>query len=270
MRPSTIKDSDAISKPRAKPVTRRAEPHDTDLEALQTAGVSRIKGELFGADQKVCNAIIEAVMAHRLAPGTKLVEAVLAEMFKVPRTVVRMGLLRLAHDQIVELRPNRGAVIASPSMQQAREVYAARRLIEGGLVTQLCGELNKGQLAELKKMVSEGHQAYERDDIANWIKQAGEFHVRLAEFTDNAYLSNAVRELVARSNLITALYLTPGHTVFAKEPRLELIQQLGSKAPTAGKKARELMEKLLLSIENRLKLSNASPETPDLRTLLGY
>lgn len=228
---------------------------------------ARQKGELFGADQRVYRAVFDAVMAHRLPPGTRLIESVLVESLGAPRAVVRMGLLRLAHDRIVELRPNRGAAVASPSLDEARSVYDARRLIEGAIVERLCGQLNRSQLAELKRIVTDGERAFARGATADWITEAGRFHVRLAEFTGNPVLAEQVRELITRCNLITALYLREGSTVFSSTERRELIALLADGASGAPRRARQLMERLLREIENRLEVRSASGEGIDLRTL---
>ena len=53
--------------------------------------------------------IYVAVLEHRSLPGTKLVEEKLAEIFSVSRARVREVLARLAHEQIVQLIPQRGA-----------------------------------------------------------------------------------------------------------------------------------------------------------------
>ena len=54
--------------------------------------------------------------------------------FGVSRTRIRPVLVRLANEQVVTLTPNRGAAIAQPTAQEAREVFEARRLIEPRLV----------------------------------------------------------------------------------------------------------------------------------------
>jgi DNA-binding GntR family transcriptional regulator len=78
------------------------------------------------SDAPVYDAIYEAVMEHRLAPGARLTEASLCEIFGVSRAVVRMALLRLSHDRIVTLIPNRGAAIARPSVRETRDVFELR------------------------------------------------------------------------------------------------------------------------------------------------
>ena len=226
---------------------------------------SRQKGELFGADERVYRAVLDAVMSHRLPPGTKLVEAVLSDSMRLPRAVVRMGLLRLAHDRIVELRPNRGAAVASPTLEDARHVYDARRLFEGALAERMCGRLSKGALAELRRYISDGLAAFKRDDTAAWITLAGRFHVRLAEFSGNPIVAQQVRELVSRTNLITALYLLKGSTVYSSEERQELLLLLVDSAPSAPRRAKLVMERLLRAVEERLQVRPPSQEEVDLR-----
>src|SRR4051812_42442649 len=72
----------------------------------------------------------EAILAHRLAPGTKLPEDELAAIYAVTRPIIRSALHTLAHDRLVRLEPNRGAFVAQPSKKEAREVFEARTLIE--------------------------------------------------------------------------------------------------------------------------------------------
>ena len=78
--------------------------------------------------------IMLAVVEHRLPPGTKLGEDRLAELFGVSRARVRQLLARLAHQGIITLHPNRGAFVAEPTLEQAREVFELRKLLEPALV----------------------------------------------------------------------------------------------------------------------------------------
>src|SRR3989475_11872460 len=85
-------------------------------------------------DHVVYDGIHRAILEQRLPPGTKLGEESLSSLFDVSRARVRRILLRLAHDKSVELRPNRGAYVAQPSAQDAREAFTARRIVEAHIV----------------------------------------------------------------------------------------------------------------------------------------
>src|ERR1700712_3400986 len=71
-----------------------------------------------------------AILAHNIAPGTKLPEDELGEVYSVSRTLVRAALQALAHDRLVQLEPNRGAFVAKPTKREAREVFEARAIVE--------------------------------------------------------------------------------------------------------------------------------------------
>ena len=75
----------------------------------------------------------DAIVDRRLAPGTKLNEAEVGTLFDVSRTVVRAALQALAFEGLVRTERNRGAFVANPTPDEARQVFAARRLIEPGL-----------------------------------------------------------------------------------------------------------------------------------------
>src|SRR6187402_2641293 len=75
----------------------------------------------------------DAIVDRRLAPATKLSEAEVGTLFDVSRTVVRAALQALSFEGLVRIERNRGAFVANPSPEEARQVFDSRRLIEPGL-----------------------------------------------------------------------------------------------------------------------------------------
>ena len=63
--------------------------------------------------ESIASNIREAILEHRLAPGAKLTEAQLCEVFDVKRGTVRLALAQLGSERLVDLEPNRGAFVAS-------------------------------------------------------------------------------------------------------------------------------------------------------------
>ena len=86
------------------------------------------------SEDEIFARIYEAVLDHRLRPGTKLKEVALADAFGVNRAVVRKVLARLSYNRLVALRPNRAAVVASPTIDESRDLFAARRVVEAAIV----------------------------------------------------------------------------------------------------------------------------------------
>ncbi len=202
-------------------------------------------------DQEVYDAIYEAVIDHRLPPGTKLTEAAFAEIFGVSRTIVRQALIRLAHDNIVVLRPNRGAVVASPSVAETRDVFEARRTIESALIPSVIRAASKEDFNRLRALVKEEQRALERRDPRSYIRLSGDFHIRLAEIAGNAVLADFLTELVSRTSLIIAVYEMAGNPACAPDTHLDLIVEIAR-----GDESQAIAEMIqhLNEIEGRLHL----------------
>ena len=118
------------------------------------------------SEEAVYDTVSRALLAGRLTPGTPLRETALAEVFGISRERVRKILLRLGTNRLIELVPNRGAFVASPSLEQARDIYEARRILEGGIVGHLAPTLGPEQAALLT-----AHMAREADALHGLIRR---------------------------------------------------------------------------------------------------
>ena len=90
-----------------------------------------------GATERIVDSITAAIVERRLMPGTKLSEQKIADIFQVSRTLVRQALNQLSRDRLVKLSPARGASVATPSVEEARQVFQVRAMLEGAMVRQL-------------------------------------------------------------------------------------------------------------------------------------
>jgi len=227
-----------------QPAAPASTPAPTSATAPAKRGVTAI-------DLRIYRAVVSAVMSHRLPPGTRLGEADFCELYQVSRTTVRKALQRLAHDHIIELRPNRGAVVASPSPREARDVFAARRALEREIVPLVVANATPASLRAIRAALEAEEQARHGGDRAGWIRLGGEFHLLLAELSGNAVLQRFMGELVSRCSLIIALYETPGAPMCGNDEHgdlLALIEQGKAEQAVA------LIEHHLLEIEARLQL----------------
>lgn len=202
-------------------------------------------------DEPVYAEIYAAILDHRLMPGTKLTEDALSEIFGVSRTVVRKALFRLGHENIVRLRPNRGAAVASPTVEEARQVFEARRVVEAATVRAVAANADPAQLDALRALAGKERASFDEGDRRGWIRLSGDFHLRLAEIAGNAVLSAFLKELVSRSSLIIALYEAPGAAACSSDEHTAMIDAI--EAGDAGR-AGALMEDHLRAIENELSL----------------
>jgi DNA-binding GntR family transcriptional regulator len=232
---------------------RKAAASSIGKQGKQDKRVSPAPRERVAADQKIYDSLFDAVMSHRLPPGTKITEASLCELFKVSRTIVRKVLQRLAHENIIELKPNRGASVASPSPQETHEIFAARRVIEAAIVPLVVERAGAAQLSKLRRHVKSEHAALDGGDRSRWIRLTGQFHLELAEVAGNRILARVLAELVSRCSLIIALYDSPASLPCADGEHEQLIEVIADRNVA---RAIKLMDQHLLAIERRLQLEN--------------
>lgn len=157
-------------------------------------------------ENEIYDRMVATILDHRLPPGTKLIEEKLATAFGVSRTRIRPVLVRLANEQIVTLTPNRGATIAQPSEQEAREVFAVRRLIEPSLVELFIQKASATDLQGLKTCIDAEEDARRTGDMRRAIRLSGEFHLLIAEGANHQTLGRILRELTSRTSLILMTY----------------------------------------------------------------
>jgi len=204
-------------------------------------------------DEAVYRSVYDAILAHKLPPGTKLAEDSLGEIFGVSRTVVRKALFRLTHDGIVEIRPNRGAIVASPSVDEARQVFQTRRILESAVIDQLPGTITADEIAELRGLVDDEEAAFDSGDRVSWIRLSGDFHLRLADLAGNSVIAHFLRELISRTSLIIALYETPGTSACTFDEHRAIIEAI---VAGDGPRAVDLMNRHLEVCEEKLKLES--------------
>ncbi|WP_374679126.1 GntR family transcriptional regulator [Piscinibacter sp.] len=159
---------------------------------------------------EIAQRVVEAILAQKLAPGERLGEQALADLFGVSRTLVREALMQLQARGFVEVRTRKGWYVVEPSIEQARDAFAARRAVEAGLLGQAEGRLEgkplQGVLKRLRQHIREEQAAIEGADAATRAFLLADFHVCLAECLGHRLLSDMLRDLTARTTLVATLY----------------------------------------------------------------
>ena len=102
----------------------------------------------------IVESLTRAIVEHRLLPGTKLAEQKLADHFGVSRTLVRQALFQLSQNRLIRLEPARGAFVAAPSVQEARQVFAVRRMLEAEMVRAFLAQSTPAKIRALKAHVA--------------------------------------------------------------------------------------------------------------------
>lgn len=231
------------------------------LKLVDTLPDGAAKGSSNAADRIVAS-ITGAIVERRLVPGTKLAEQKIADIFKVSRTIVRQALIQLGRDRLVTLEKAQGAHVAMPSIEEARQVFEVRNMLESALVRQLCARITDGQLAQLRAHLQEERQAVKRGDIALRTRLLADFHVVLAQLLGNEVLAEALRDLLNRSQLISLMYQSSHSADESQREHEQVVEAITRR--DAGAAAR-LMASHIASVERNLR---TQPDTSDLSQIL--
>jgi DNA-binding GntR family transcriptional regulator len=145
----------------------------------------------------IVQSLLTEVFQGHLRAGQHLVTQELAARFGVSHTPVREALIALAGLGIIDLVPNRGAVIRRVSAKEVREMGHVRRVLECEAVRGACGRIDRTELraqaVRLRRLVAiraPGHTFIdEARAIDTWL------HDRIAGSSGNAFLANEIGRL---------------------------------------------------------------------------
>lgn len=213
------------------------------------------------AEEEIVERIFEAVIDQRLPPGMKLSEAALCEAFGVGRMRIRQSLLLLSSREVVELQPNRGAFVASPSAEQAREVFETRLMIEPNVARLAAERATPADIDRLARHLDLEADALRHNRRRDAIRLSGQFHVHLAEVAGNSVALRMVKELVTRTSLIIGIFGSGGASNCRDEDHGEILQALGSRD---SDRAAGLMSRHLEHIQEHLALGGQVEPPSDL------
>lgn len=209
----------------------------------------------------IVEALTRAIVEHRLQPGTKLAEQKLADHFGVSRTLVRQALFQLAQNRLIRMEPARGAFVAAPTVEEARQVFAVRRMLEGEMTRAFVREVTPAKVRALREHIAQEKAAA---DAAEHNELLGDFHVRMAELTGNEVLAHLLRDLVSRSSLISLMYQRPGAAHHSQEEHVEIVKAIAAKDEA---RAVRLMHEHLRNVEQSLAFDRKLP-THDIAVAL--
>lgn len=217
-------------------------------------------------EKVIVDRIYTAVMEQRLTPKMKLSESALCESFGVGRMRARRALLLLASQGIVDLHSNRGAFVASPSPEEAVEVFETRIMIEPALIEKIVENIKPMDLAELRGHIEEENQARAASERTSLIRLSGEFHVKLAAVTGLSTVTRMIKELVTRTSLTVGLFGNENASACPDDEHAEILDVIENRDSDL---AERLARRHLEHIRDALDFAKPQNEQPNLSELLG-
>jgi DNA-binding GntR family transcriptional regulator len=121
---------------------------------------------------RVRDLLEEAILEGELKPGERLRAEALAQRFGTSRTPIREALLQLEGQGLVEVEPNRGAVVKSFDRDDLRDLYEVRALIEPHAAARAATRIDEAQLAELAALCDAQDQLVANESFHRIILEA--------------------------------------------------------------------------------------------------
>jgi len=205
----------------------------------------------------IAERVVEAILAQKLAPGERLGEQNLAENFSVSRTMVREALMQLQARGFVEVQSRRGWYVVQPSAEEARDAFAARRIVEAGILAEAGRPLAK-VIRKLREHVADEKRAIAGADAATRAFLLADFHVCLADQMGHRLLVDVLRDLTARTTLAATLFQSKHEASQSCAEHAAIVAAL-----EAGdtQRARQLMLEHIGNVERDLQVEvEAAPE----------
>lgn len=207
----------------------------------------------------IVDTLTRSIVEHRLQPGSKLVEQTLADQFGVSRTLIRQALFKLSQNRLVRMEPARGAFVAAPSVAEAKQVFAVRRMLEAGMTQAFIRQATVEKINALKDHIAEEEAAVLRGDVPGRTVLLGDFHVRMAQLMGNEVLAHLLMDLLSRCALITLMYQSAGAAEHSHEEHRVIVKALETRDEA---RALLLMDEHLRNVEASLTLAPNAPAQP--------
>jgi len=213
----------------------------------------------------IVDSILDAIADQRLMAGTKLGEQALSDIFACNRAHVRRALSMLTGWQVVDHLPNRGAYVATPTPQDARDVFQARRAIETTICRNAVRLADSHDLADLRAHLAEEDAARGHENRPALIRLSRGFHILLARIGRNPVLARYLDELTMRSSLIIGLYAQGHTTLCAEDEHAGIVAAIAARDEA---RALSLLDTHLRHIEGGIRFDEALPATDGLAAAL--
>ena len=167
--------------------------HDLNSATAVIAATAAAEPRLLAAE--VVERLRDMIVQGELAPGVKLNERVLCERLRTSRTPVREAIKYLASEGLVELLPNRGAIVSPITAATVREMFEILGALEALAGELACANASDADIAEIRALHYQMLAHHARGELAPYFRCNQEIHMRLVEAAGNATLANTYRAL---------------------------------------------------------------------------
>ena len=192
-----------------------------------------------------------AIVNGELLPGERLLEEELSARLGLGRAAVRMALVRLEHDGLVERERHRGARVRRVSEAEAVEILEARAALEGLAARHAALNADDAAIAGLRETVADMRRLREAGDLLGLSNANARLHAGILEASGHETarrLSRALSSQIVRFQYRTVLL--PGRSQHSYAEHADIVEAIAAGDPDA---AEEAMRRHLLHVADALR-----------------
>lgn len=173
------------------------------MGTIENLGAARI--ERRPLHEEVIDQLRDRIVQGDLAPGARLNERVLCEQLGISRTPLREAIKMLATEGLVELLPNRGAIVTPLKAANIADTLAVMGALESLAGELACAHASESEIAEIRALHFEMLAHHARGELGGYFRYNQRIHLKLIEASGNPVLTNTYRQLNA--NVLRARYM---------------------------------------------------------------
>lgn len=182
--------------------------------------------------------IRDAILSGEFVPSQRLVEADLSERYGASRATVRLALLNLANEGLVERLPNRGARVRAITLDEAIEIVEVRVGLEALCARKAAEHLSDEDEAELRELRQALLDAVGGGNLVEYARLNQELDARIRELSGQLTATQILERLLAQSARHQfRLAFHPGRAQESAPEHVAIIDAILARDPDAAERA---------------------------------
>jgi GntR family transcriptional regulator, trigonelline degradation regulator len=184
--------------------------------------------------QTIANLRNEICEGH-FKPGERLIEAKLCELIGVSRTSIREALRQLEAEGLIKVIPNKGPVVATLTLEEAKDIYQVRAVMESLACRNFAERASTSQIEALAETMTRFERAALKADAKELVKAKNDFYSILLDGCGNALVKSFLLSLHARISLLRSTSMTlPGRPLQSHKEINAMVHAIAERDPEAA------------------------------------
>lgn len=148
------------------------------------------------------------IASLKLMPGTRISEVEVAKRFDMSRQPVREAFIRLANQDLIQIRPQKATVVRGFSYEAIQRSRFLRLAVECEIIRRACAEASDADIARLRRSLDQQADAVAKNDIERFHALDYEFHKSLCLAAKCGFAFKSIMENKTMVDRLCLLSLT--------------------------------------------------------------